>query len=75
MTKSTGKRAAQKRREELFSAELKLGRVLLHLNDAVGWARMVGPLDSWDWVLDYVAAIGIVAERLAEVRREVAELG
>jgi hypothetical protein len=39
MTRSTGVRGRKRRREQLFSAEIKLRRVLLHLGDAQAWAR------------------------------------
>lgn len=41
MTKSTGARELRRRREELFSAEHTLRRMLLHLCDAIGWARQM----------------------------------
>jgi hypothetical protein len=39
MTKSMGARALRKRREELFSAELVLRRVLGHLLESIDWAH------------------------------------
>lgn len=41
MTKATGKREAQRRREEMFSAEIKLTSVLRHLRESASWAKLL----------------------------------
>jgi hypothetical protein len=38
MTASTGARKRMRRRQELFSAELKLRRVMLHMLSSIAWA-------------------------------------
>jgi hypothetical protein len=72
MTKSTGKRDAQKRREELFAAELRLRRVLLHLLAAHAWARRCCQREKVDPIVlaEYLgvdAAYRIVRKRLQRV--------
>jgi hypothetical protein len=67
VTKSTGKRAAQRRREELFSAEMTLARVLLHLKDAY-WRE-----PRWQWVIK--DALVLVAARYSDVQAQRKLLG
>lgn len=71
MTRSTGKRAAQRRREELFSAELRLRRVQLHLVDAMARAAWCRGLQD---AMAYKDAFSLVSEALLAVLREVREL-
>jgi len=80
MTKSTGKRAEQKRREELFAAELRLRRVLLHLMATHAWARRCCKPERVDpvAVAEYFgvdAAYQIVRKRLQRVCAEERKLG
>jgi len=67
MTKSTGKRAARKRREELLRAELKIERVMLHLLDAMRLVRMCGADRAFD---GYVSAFDEVIDRWDSVKKE-----
>ena len=67
MTKSTGVRERQRRREELLSGEMKLRRVLLHLMNAIDWARRSGH------EREYVArdaAFGIVRDCYRQIEAE-----
>jgi len=41
MTRSTGKRAKQCRREELWDGEIRLRRALLHVMSASSWAILM----------------------------------
>jgi hypothetical protein len=67
MTKSTGKRAAQKRREELFRAELTLASALLHLHSAASWARLLADPNEF---IGICLARARVSRRLREIRKE-----
>ena len=71
MTKSLGVRAAQRRREELFSAEMTLRKAWLHLLGSVAWARRMGDCGE---VAAQVQAIGEVTRCLSAVLQELADL-
>lgn len=78
MTKATGKRALQKRREELFRGELRLTRVAQHLMQSLGQRHGgVLRLRSGGGSEESAAfdACEIVHARLAAIHREMAELG
>lgn len=80
MTKSTGVRERQRRREELFAAELRLGRVLLHLLASHSWARQCCRSEERNpsALAEYLgidAAFQVVRGRLYRVRAEVRSLG
>lgn len=71
MTRSTGKREKQRRREELFGAELTLRRILLHVLSTAAWARRMRDVreqeaqgDAWE----------IVYARMQQIVKEQAEL-
>jgi hypothetical protein len=66
-----GIRAAQRRREDLFGAELRLRRIQLHLLNAMGNASYYGADAD---VLGYNAALGVVGAALVDVLREVKDL-
>jgi hypothetical protein len=67
MTKSTGKRERQRKRRELFSAEMKLRRVHRYLLCAVSLAHAWGAREA---LRDYLAAFGIVTKLIGETLAE-----
>lgn len=71
MTASKGIREIQRRREELFGAELKLRGVRLFLLDAIARAECYGANED---ALGYIAAFGLVGARLGAVVKEVRSL-
>ncbi len=77
MTKATGKRAMQKRREDLFWGELRLTRVAQHLMQNRGLLRR-GSAFATPWtareVMAAFDALEIVHGLRAAIHREMAEL-
>lgn len=67
MTKSTGKLAAQRRREELLGAEMTLGGVLRHLRESASWAKLLPDPQAYR---DVAEAFARVKLRLLDVMDE-----
>ena len=71
MTRSTGKMDKQRRREDLFRAEIRLHRTMLHLGNAYGYAKRAADQVEIGAVLD---AIWIVQRIWMAVLDEESEL-
>lgn len=67
MTRSTGQREKQRRREELFSAEMTLNRVLLHLKDSASRADRQPDLAEYYAIAEAFARVKL---RLLDVMSE-----
>lgn len=71
MTKSKGIRVAQRRREDLLWAQIRLARVELYLADHSSLAYRLGALS---WGSDYHEARFLVHDLLNRVLREASEM-